>query len=366
MQNPFLELLKISLGNASKLSSPPSRNEWKYIYDESQKQAIMGVMTDGLERLPAEQRPPKDIILQWIGFTQMVEARNRQMNERCLELQGIFASAGFKCCILKGQGNALLYPNPLYRQSGDIDIWVRPKDGNKDQLINRTIAFLMTRCDLYKQTIGYHHVEFPCFDDVEVEVHWRPSWKSSPLHNGRMQRWFGAMADKQFSNVDEKSGLHVPTWDFNVVYLLQHMYLHLFQEGLGLRQFVDYYYLLTSNKRVKLDNLEDTLKRLDLYHFAGAVMYVLYEAFGMDEKYFILPVDKNRGSFLLDEIMRSGNFGQYDDRNRELAQKTGISRSLARLKRQYRFLRHYPVEALCAPFQVFHVMWRKLRLWRWE
>lgn len=359
MRNLFNELVLVALDKRKGLSHIPTKDEWQYLYVESVRQAICGVLLSGGEKLPKEQRPSSKLLYEWIGNAFLIESRNTVLNQRCVELQNFFAQGGFTSCILKGQGNALMYPVPLRRQSGDIDIWV-----NGD--VKDISHFLSSKCNMKAQVVGYHHIEFPLWNDVEVEVHWRPSWKSSPLHNRRMQRWFREMSDRQFASVDVQSGLHVPTWDFNVVYLLQHMYLHIFQEGLGLRQVVDYYYLLKSDKRMEVQDLEKTLRRLDLYHFAGAVMYVLREALGMEEKFFIVPVDERRGAFLLEEIMQSGNFGRYDERNRELAQKTGISRSLARLKRQYRFLRDYPIEVLCAPFQVYHVIWRKLKLWRWE
>ena len=122
------------------------------------------------------------------------------------------------------------------------------------------------------------------YDDVEIEVNWRPSWKSSPMHNRRMQKWFKEQSEIQFNHIDEKSGLHVPTWEFNVVYQLQHMYLHIFQEGLGMRQVLDYSFLLKSDKRHDIGVVDKTLKHLDLFHFAGAIMYVLREILGMEEK----------------------------------------------------------------------------------
>lgn len=127
IEHLFIELLQISLGEKEQLSQMPSHLEWPALYEESERQAIVGVMMDGLERLPAEQRPPQDVLFQWIGRIQMIKSRNKQLNEHCLELQQILATDGFDSCNLKGQGNALLYPNPLRRQSGDVDIWVRGK-----------------------------------------------------------------------------------------------------------------------------------------------------------------------------------------------------------------------------------------------
>ena len=307
--------------------------EWKDLYSFCIKQSLVGIAFSGMERLNGEQKPPFDLLMQWIAFSEKIKQQNILVNDRCQELLTMFAEAGFETCILKGQGNALMYSSKLriengklknsaqsdslamLRQPGDIDIWVRTRGdgrGTKGD-IRRIIEFLGTKCDIQKQVIGYHHVEFPIFNDVEVEVHWRPSWKSSPLYNQRMQKWFKEQADAQFNHLDERSGMHVPTWEFNVIYLLQHMYLHIFQEGLGLRQVMDYYYLLHSAEdKLIIENgkLRSTLKYLGLWKFAGAAMYVMQEVFALDEKFMIAPVDKRRGTFLLEEIMRSGNFGR--------------------------------------------------------
>lgn len=345
-------------------------SEWKEIFDFCIEQSLLGVGFDGIERLSGESRMPKPFTLQWYALAQQIENRNRLLNQRCIELQEMFAEEGFATILLKGQGNALMYPNPLLRQPGDIDIWVLSKDRNKKfGVVNRILEFLNSKIDIKKQIIGYHHVEFPIFDDVEVEIHWRPSWRSSPLYNYRLQKWFrnhsGYTEIKELP--DRKGKIIVPSWEFNVIFQLQHMFLHIFQEGLGLRQVLDYYYLLRSSEKLEMRNeeLEMTLKHLGLWKFAGAVMYVLREVFLLDDQYMIAPVDGRRGKHLLNEILQSGNFGQYDYRNRELHQKQGIRRSLSRLKRQYRFLRDYPHETLCAPFQVYHVIWRKLQLWKY-
>lgn len=359
----FLELAQVSLGSRNDLSRIPSAREWTAIYEESERQTISGVMLDGLEQLPVEQRPPQELLLQWIGVVQLIERRNVFINNRCRELQRMFVKDGFRCCLLKGQGNALLYPNPLSRQCGDIDIWV---ESDKCPGVKKTVEYLASKCSADKLNVVYHHTEFSIWDDVEVEVHWRPSWRACPWYNKRMQQWFKEQADEQFAYVDAGSGLHIPTWEFNVVYQIQHMFLHVMQEGMGLRQIIDYYYLLKSKDRNKDVDAIPVLKYLGLYEFAGAVMYVLREACGIASKYLICPVDERRGQHLLDEIMLSGNFGHKDKRNVGLHQTTGTQRSLGQLNRKWRFLRDYPVEVLSGPFQVYHVIWRKLKLWRWE
>ena len=359
----FFELLQVALGTRSSLTKVPSASEWEWLLAESQKQAIVGVMAMGLERLPVEQRPPITIMLKWIGLAEMVKSRNIEMNEKCLAIEDLFSDADFDHCILKGQGNALLYPNPLVRQSGDIDIWVKPKTGWS---IPNTVLFLESKCGQGKIHVVYHHAEFPIWDDVEVEVHWRPSWRSSPFYNRRLQRWFKEEADRQFGHKDEKTEMHVPTWEFNVVYQLQHMFLHVLQEGLGLRQVVDYFFLLKSGDSKETTQIVENIKYLGLMEFAGAVMYVLQEALDLEEQFLIVPIDERRGAFLLVEIMKSGNFGKTDERNWKLHSQTGVRKIASQLKRKMRFVKDYPIEVLNGPSQVYHILWRKMKLWRWE
>jgi len=116
--NLFTELLQVSLGTRKKLSRVPSDKQWEALLDESDRKAIIGVMLDGLERLPTEQRPYIDLFLEWIGLVLIREKANELHQKRARELTRRFLSVGFRSCVLKGVGTALLYPNPLRRQGG--------------------------------------------------------------------------------------------------------------------------------------------------------------------------------------------------------------------------------------------------------
>lgn len=82
------------------------------LFEEADRQAIIGVLLTGLERLPSEQLPPLEVKLQWIGMVQIMEATHRQHGERAKELTRRFRSVGFKTCILKGLSSASRHPHP--------------------------------------------------------------------------------------------------------------------------------------------------------------------------------------------------------------------------------------------------------------
>lgn len=112
----FFELLKVALEHRKMLSHEPSAEEWGYMFVVAQRQAIAGVLFGALEELSNNgQKPPTDILFEWIGLSEQIKAANKKMNRQCVELTKRFHDIGWRSCILKGQGNAMRYPNPLLR-----------------------------------------------------------------------------------------------------------------------------------------------------------------------------------------------------------------------------------------------------------
>lgn len=218
----------------------PSVTDWDALFLFMKQQALLGVGFCGMERMKAEgTEVPKAMMLKWYAVSERVRTRNVMQNRRTHEVVAMLEESGFRCCVLKGQGNAVMYPNPGMRTSGDIDVWV---DGTREEVM----AFVKER--LSEADMRFHHVEFPVFRDVPVELHFMPVSMNNPLYNRRMQRWFEERKDEQMRNwveLPERAGkIPVPTWEFNIVYQLAHMMHHFFDEGIGLRQMMDYYYLL--------------------------------------------------------------------------------------------------------------------------
>lgn len=99
---------------------------------------------------------------------------------------------------------------------------------------------------------------------------------------------------------------------------------------------------------------------LGLLKFAFAMMWVLKEVFGLEEQYMICKPNEKEGRFLLNEIMTGGNFGKYGkDGVMEGHAKGKVAFFLARMKRNWRFLTHYPSEVLWAPYAMLrHFIWK--------
>ena len=354
MSSLFFELLQISLGHRTEFSHAPTEDEWRELYLLSKKQALLGIAFIGIERLPDTQRPTRPLLLQWIFTTERIKEINSQLDKKAVIISQKFYNDGFRNVILKGQGVAQYYKIDnlnKFRMPGDVDIWL---DGTRKDIIE------YVRNIMPNSKVVYHHADFPKIDNVEVEVHFTPSWMNSYFTNRKLQHYFNQSRAKLFQ-ANSSNGIPVPTLAFNRVYILIHIYRHLFHEGIGLRQLMDYYYVLHQGFTEKeREETMHVLCALKMKRFAGAVMWVLQKAFEMEDIYLITKPNKIEGQFLLNEIMRSGNFGQYDKLMLRKSKESDLSYGFRKIKRNLRFIRSYPSEVLWSPlFKVWHYFWRK-------
>ena len=375
-QKIFFDFLRFCIGSVKEIPDSLKEADWKELYCIAQKQALLGVLFHGIWQLPKELAPEQKLLMQWMVMAEMIRKQNIRLFQDSVKVCQNFENEGFANCILKGQGNALLYPDPYMRTPGDIDIYL---SGGRRKIMK----YVDQVCP--NQVMRYHHVDFPVMKTA-IEVHFTPSYMFCPIHNRRMQKWFeevmGEQCNHRVSLPDGYGEIHVPQVSFNVIYILSHLYRHIFTEGIGLRQLLDYYFVLVkwhtdltnltdSNKsfpqmtqiNTDLDTLRHELKYLGLWKFAQAVMYVLHEVFGLSEDWMIAPMDEREGRFLLDEIMRGGNFGQYDDRMGSKIGESKIHRYFRMNLRNLRFVKHYPTEALSEPlFRTWFWTWKKLNV----
>ena len=436
-QKIFFDFLRFCIGSAKEIPDTLKEADWQEIYRIAKKQCLMGVLFDGIKKLPAEHvGMKKELLLQWMAESQMLEKVNVRLNDAAIQVSEWFRKKGFRTCILKGQGNALMYPNPYSRTPGDIDIWVEGED-------KRVISFVRSISPHEKAC--YHHIEFPSYKGVEVEVHYRPSFLLCFWHNRKLQKYYERVKEEQFSHrvmLGEQGEIAIPTVEFNLIFQLTHIFSHLMNEGIGLRQLLDYYYVLCdfykvyqnfSNPSVSLskgsstfspspsssgsgdvtapsrcseplrskdggpskvspdcagwdrrdaigdmtsatastdssataarssstaiDRVQEELKELGLWKFAGGIMYIMQEVFGMPASRLIVPPNEKYGKFVLNEVLEAGNFGKHDARNRFGRLKLG--HNLQRVYRDIRLVKFFPAEALCEPlFRTWHFFWR--------
>ena len=356
--------LRYSLGDKVDMSMVVANIDWQQLYSFATKQTIIGICFDGIKRLSEEypeelKKNPigRELLMTWMGKAQQIRRQNMKVNSVASKLFSMLRKDGLRCCILKGQGNALMYGNPYSRNPGDVDVWV---NASREDI--RVLAQSLAKGKGCVKDESLNHIELEV-NGVAVELHSTPAIMNNPVYNHRLQKWLKRNADLQCSNIvslpDNAGDVAVPTSYFNCVYQLFHLYHHYFYEGVGLRQIVDYYYVVSmfNVDCVMFNSLQRELKHLGLWKFAGAVMYVLYVVLGLPEERMIRPMDVKRGRVFLDEILSGGNFGHYDTR---MSFGNGaFGHNMQRLYRDLRLAWYYPAEALSEPiFRVWHFFWR--------
>lgn len=285
----------------------PTISDWLAILSFAKKQALIGIC------LPqnSPENLSKDFLLQWIGVVQLIEQQNKLLNSRIEQLFGMLEHDGFQCCLLKGQGNASMYPNPLMRCPGDIDVWINTDEQTAYNYVKKLFP---------NEKATYKHIHFPLFKDAPIDVHVIPLKFYSGLHLKRLERWISCNKEEQFNHrislIEVGRDIPVPTHKFNAVYQLGHMLIHLFDEGLGLRQVVDYFYVLKSLDISETERTEivETIENLGMLRFAQAMMWIESHVLGLPIERCIVKPDEQRGKQLLEDILEGGNFGHHSQR----------------------------------------------------
>lgn len=344
--HPFRKLIHISLGLADAFDKDPTPGEWAMMYRMAQVQTLTGVLFEGVRRLPAHQLPPPSILDGWQSLTEKIAAVHATHEQHARELEDILGRLGLHGCLLKGTSLSRLYPIPERRMCGDIDIWVK---GTHDSILE---AIEGAGYDIWGVLYQECKVEF--FEDTFVEVHFHPSKMYNPWRNARLQRILESL-----SPIRDDAALTLPDARFNAVFCMAHMYRHYLEGGLGMRQMMDYYYILRILDPADRAPVMADLKRLGMGGFTAAMMLSLQFNFQLGNEYLLCPPDLKLGRKLIEDTIRMGNFGVLDARNRAKEGEGRIGRFLRKNKRVFSNLRHYPGEVLWSPFaRVSQFVWR--------
>lgn len=349
----FFELIQVAIGLRANLSKTPSHDEWYKLYDIAQKQALLGICFTGVQNLKEQNKNvPRALFFQWLAITTKIQQQNELMNNQTKEICNLAAKTDIKHCVLKGQSVAYLYGKLAFlRQAGDIDVWFMASSRDVIEWGKKTghIYFY-----------DYHHADLDYFKDTEVELHYRPTLSRNLIRNYRLQHWFF----KQNSNLsyyNKDLEFNCPRYDFNLILTLNHNFWHLLYEGVGLRQMMDLYFILKTQKESFPES--EIKKKLDYFglrKFAGASMWVMHEVFCLPKEYLICKPDQKRGQHLLEEIMIAGNFGHYDKRIRTNKNQSRIALFLKWLKHSIRLLGDYPADVLWTPVGIIRIsLWRR-------
>lgn len=306
----FFSLLRSGLWSGSvdeESYFPLSGEEWQQIYDLAIEQTVEGLLFSAVERLNKEWLPPTELWMRWLVRVTKIEQRNQQMNRCLVEQLNCFKSLGIQPILLKGQGLAQHYKEPLRRVAGDVD-WFFATDkqykkaNNWAEANGESIEYLPGRsmCYFYKGFEIDHHANL------------------IDLHNPFVQPFLKRLIAEEEKNgrelLLEQTSCQLLSPVLNTVQVVSHVLKHLLAFGLGLRQLCDVarlYYAQASE--IDGDYLRRVYKRLGIERWVVLLHDVLVRYLGLHPSMLPYIGEKEvNADWMMNDVLRAGNFGFFD------------------------------------------------------
>jgi len=263
----FLTLVRLGIGkNASKL---PQKVDWPKVREFAERQGLYAIAIDGVEKLPAERRPPQELLLEWIGeVLQNYEYRYGEYKKTISEMAAFYQSHGFKMMVLKGYACSLDWPKPGHRPCGDIDIWQFGEQPHADSLIAKEKGI--------KVDNSHHHHSVFMWGEFMVENH----YDFINVHHHKSHREFEKIL-KELGNDDSYSvevcgeRVCLPSPNLHSLFLLKHLMLHFSTGEITLRQLLDWAFFVEKHgKDVDwnwLNGVLDTFGMMPAFNIFNAI-----------------------------------------------------------------------------------------------
>ena len=314
VEQTFWELLKAGLWERQPVMNAKLSNEqWTEVMKYAKQQALFGVLFDGIERLPFELQPNKDITLKWFWKVKKIEQFNRFQNHILVEFVSRLRERNVHALLLKGQSYAALYPNPLHRQCGDIDLYIGQENYHLVREWAREWGLIGQ-----KSHENFHHQEIK-WQGVNIDLHRVPIAFSTPRGYKSFVEWSEQMLKNSRSSFipsTEKEEIPIPEIGYNVFFVFIHLLKHFLYEGVGLRQLCDWARILhVYHNKINLDELKHNLKAYGLMHAWQVFGYVLVHQLGLPQEE--LPFYKDtckKSAEVTKDILERGNFGYYAEK----------------------------------------------------
>lgn len=226
----LLALIKSALTNSTS-SLPRDNINWQSLYPLALHQGVSAILLDAMERLPDEMRPPKSVLLQWIGQVTMMEGMYARHKERIASLAELYGQLGIRMLLLKGYGCSLCYPKPEHRPTGDIDVFLFGMQDEGDALVEKQLGIKVHR--------EYHKHSTFNLNGVEVENHAKFIDDVSHKSNIRFERILMQTLTQYPCIISSIANVLLPSPTFNALFLLRHTGEHFASNEITLRHVLD-------------------------------------------------------------------------------------------------------------------------------
>ena len=361
-QEVFFELVKAGFWGEADANLNHNANdnhfegvEWEKIYKLAQEQSVQGLVLQGIDWFKVQGSKfniPQVLLLQWIGEVQVIEQKNRAMNTFINQLIGDLRKANIYTLIVKGQGVAQCYEKPLWRASGDIDLYMNEDDFQKAKIFFRPLVDKFDPDDEYTRHINMHYGEWV----VEIHANQKCSLSSrinrvmnevhyDLFYNGKVRSW-----------INDGTQIFLPSPDNDAIIIFTHFFNHFYKGGVGLRQVCDWCRLLyTYRDSLNYGLLEQRIKRAGLVNEWRAFGAFAVKYLGMPIEAMPLLNDNLNANLnmkadrICDFILEVGNFGHNRDTSYYGKHPFLIRKAISaswRLKDWLRHARVFPMDSL--------------------
>lgn len=323
----FFALLRAGLWGKTDCESF-SGVDWNAVYGLASEQTVSGLLADGISVMKHKDPSmvlPADVQNRFMRAVMGGEMRNRQMNATLSHICKVLSEKKIKAVLLKGQGVALDYLQPMRRMPGDIDFLL------DDDGYAAARSLLGPKAGkLEQEDVGRKHLGM-WFGDVELELH------------GTLKVGFGKEVDRIMENLRKDlfarndfrvwnlggADVLLPSPDFDAVFIFMHFIQHFYHGGIGLRQICDWImHLHKFSGELDLSLLEhrlDVLKMENEWHVFG---WMAVNLLGLPEKE--MPFyDRSCGPLatkVWNSMVMAGNFGKKLSAGRNLSEEKYIWR----------------------------------------
>ena len=344
--------------------------DWEEIYRLATEQSVLGLVLAGIDNLPNEQRPPKMLLLKWIGEIQMLEQQNKEMNDFIGVLVSTMRMEGIYTLLVKGQGIAQCYERPLWRSCGDVDFFLNEDNYEKAKAYLTPLA-----TDVSKEYVREKHIGMTINSQV-VELH-------GSLYSGlssHIEKEIDEVYKDTFYGGDvrlwqnDKTQVYLLAIENDIFYVFTHILQHFYKEGIGLRQICDWCRLLWAyRERIEGRKLETRLRRAKLLTAWKTFAAFAIEYLGMPPEAIPLFNESDsrnhnlhrKAELIRDYLIEVGNFGHNRDSSYFEKYPYLIRKSISLLRRIADFSRHakiFPIDSIrFFPRIVINGLWSAAR-----
>ena len=309
----FFELVRAGLWEKEVRLSNYENIDFAEVYRLAEEQSVIGMVAAGIDHV-VDVKVPQVWALQFAGQTIQLEQRNKAMNVFIAGLIDKLRKENVYALLVKGQGVAQCYEKPLWRCSGDIDLFL------SDENFQRAKSYLLPLASsVEEEYVREKHLGLT-IDGWVVELH-------GSLYSGLSKKIEKELDDVSVDTfhkgsvrvwMDDKVQVFQLSVENEVFYVFTHILQHFYKGGIGLRQICDWCRLLwTYRSELDVAKLECRLNRARLMTAWNAFAAFAVDFLGMPVESMPFYADgdkwKRKATRIKDFVLMSGNFGHNRD-----------------------------------------------------